>query len=173
MEYKSKVFRYDDLNWSEAEVEKVKQEAESFRAEHNGTIELLNGHITRNSAFGPTLSYYAIPEHWPGLMVLWEEEDAEDLFPDCDDQCCGCERACADRIPMSENEDQGEEYELTVEYIYRLSVKYHAKSEEDAKNKAWGIAVSDDVAERIDTEGNKEIDYALCDAAGRTIIDWN
>ena len=57
MEYKSKTFRYDDLNWSKAEVEKVKQEAEAFRAEHNGTIEVLEGHVTRNSAFGPSLAY--------------------------------------------------------------------------------------------------------------------
>lgn len=145
---KSKVFRYDDLNWSEAEVEKVKQEAEAFRAEHNGTIEVLNGHVSRNRCFGPSLAYYAIPEHWPGLLVMWEEEESEDEFPDCDDQCCGCDRACADRIPVAEDDREEEEYDLTIEYTYRMGVKIRAKSQEEAERMAYTIANSDEVSEK-------------------------
>lgn len=177
MEYKSKTFRYDDLNWSKAEVEKVKQEAEAFRAEHNGTIEVLEGHVTRNSAFGPSLAYYAIPEHWPGLLVLWEEEETEEQFLDCDGQCCGCDHTGTDRLPTDDSEekvnDEGEEYQLTIEYTYRMAVTFRANSNEEAEKLAEKIATSDEIMERIDMEGEREIDYALCDAGSRTIIDWS
>lgn len=177
-EYKSQIFRYDDLNWSEEEIKKVFAEAEALRAEHNGTMEKLEGHISRSRAFSPALPYYAIPEHWPGLLVIWEEEESEEQHPDCDIQCFGCDRACADRIPASEPEEEfdpeeGEGYELTIEYTYRMAVKFRAKSDKEAASIAEAIATSDDMMNRIDTEGEREIDYALCDVAGCTIIDWN
>lgn len=68
--HKSEAFNFDDLNWSEAEIAKVKANAEACCAEHNGEVQVVNGHVShyRNEP------YYAVPEDWPRYIVSWEEE---------------------------------------------------------------------------------------------------
>ena len=73
-----------------------------------------------------------------------------------------------DNIPPVQVEAE-QEYEVTVEYSYRLAKRFKAKPSE-AEQRADDI--SKEIADEI-LDGDFEVDYALCDDKGRTIIDWN
>lgn len=63
-------FSFNDLDWPDQEIDKVKQEAERFCAEHNGEIECVEGHTTYING----KLCYTEPECWPRYVVSWEEE---------------------------------------------------------------------------------------------------
>ena len=66
---KSKTFSYDDLNWSEQEIARVRQEAMNLCAEENGSIEQISGYLSYTRNGDP---YYGDPSCWPKLVVYWE-----------------------------------------------------------------------------------------------------
>lgn len=67
--YHSEVFRYDDLFWSQREIDSVTEEARAFCKAHNGNLSVKEGHVSYSCG----QPYYACPEDWPGYIVSWEE----------------------------------------------------------------------------------------------------
>ncbi len=61
-------------------------------------------------------------------------------------------------------------YFLTVERTYRIGVEFEASNDAEAEAKAAELA--NNVGDEI-FSCDCESDYALCDEADRTIIDWN
>lgn len=68
---KSEEFSFDDLNWSEKEISKIKEEADTLCAKHNGDIELKTGKVSYWKDGSP---YYNDPSCWPRYVVSWEED---------------------------------------------------------------------------------------------------
>lgn len=62
------------------------------------------------------------------------------------------------------------EYCITMERTQRVAVSFTADNDDQAMEKAAEI---NSTATPMDFEdGTEEHDYALCDTAGRLIIDW-
>lgn len=170
----TETFRFDDLHSSEQSNAKTIAEAVLCVANHDGDLRYVPG----KAQISEKGAYYVSPEDWPKYVVTWEEEvpceeeASEDEFPDCDSNCVGCDRACADRILTSESqedEEEEQEYEVTIEHTYRVAKKFKAKPSE-VERMAENLA--DNIGKEI-FDGDFQIDYALCDAEGKTIIDWN
>lgn len=63
------------------------------------------------------------------------------------------------------------EYCITMERIQRVAVNFTADNDDQAMEKAAEI---NRAAAPADFEGGtEEHDYALCDTAGRLLIDWD
>ncbi len=63
------------------------------------------------------------------------------------------------------------EYCITMERIQRVAVSFTADNDDQAMEKAAEI---NRAATSADFEGGtEEHDYALCDTAGRLLIDWD
>lgn len=63
------------------------------------------------------------------------------------------------------------EYCITMERIQRVAVNFTADNDDQAMEKAAEI---NNMATPADFEGGtEEHDYALCDTAGRQLIDWD
>lgn len=63
------------------------------------------------------------------------------------------------------------EYCITMEHIQRVAVSFTADNDDQAMEKAAEI---NRAAAPADFEGGtEEHDYALCDTAGRLLIDWD
>lgn len=63
------------------------------------------------------------------------------------------------------------EYCITMERTQRVAVTFTADSDDEAMEKAAEINTT---AKPADFEGGtEEHDYALCDTAGRLLVDWD
>jgi hypothetical protein len=63
------------------------------------------------------------------------------------------------------------EYCITMERTQRVAVTFTAESDDEAMEKAAEINTA---AKPADFEGGaEEHDYALCDTAGRILVDWD
>lgn len=61
-------------------------------------------------------------------------------------------------------------YNVTIERTYRTAVTFEAANDKEAEAKANELA--DNIGDEI-FEGTVESDWALCDAHGNLIVDWN
>ena len=67
----SESFVFNDLEWSDHEIEMVKNSAERFCSAINGEMELIEG-VSYMTPSGKLA--YNEPESWPRYVVYWEEE---------------------------------------------------------------------------------------------------
>lgn len=63
------------------------------------------------------------------------------------------------------------EYCITMERTLRVAVTFTAESDDEAMEKAVGIKRA--AATAYFEGGTEEHDYALCDTAGRMLVDWD
>lgn len=71
------------------------------------------------------------------------------------------------------------EYEITIERTQRVCCTFHAENDEEASSRAselfgklTGISIEEVDSPAGIADGDTEWDYAVTDATGRTIVDW-
>lgn len=64
------------------------------------------------------------------------------------------------------------EYEITIERIQRVCFTFHAENDEEASSRASELFGKEVDSPAVIADGNAEWDYAVTDATGRTIVDW-
>lgn len=72
---KQVIFEFDDLNWSEKEIEHIRKEVEELCAMHSGEIKFDEGKVSYWRSGEP---YYNDPSCWPKYVVIWEDEVDDD-----------------------------------------------------------------------------------------------
>lgn len=64
------------------------------------------------------------------------------------------------------------EYEITIERTQRVCRTFHAENDEEASNRASELFGKEVDSPAVIADGHTEWDYAVTDATGRTIVDW-
>ena len=64
------------------------------------------------------------------------------------------------------------EYELTIERTQRVCCTFHAENDEEASSRASELFGKEVDSPAVIADGHTEWDYAVTDATGRTIVDW-
>ena len=64
------------------------------------------------------------------------------------------------------------EYELTIERTQRVCCTFHAENDEEASSRASELFGKEVDSPAVIADGSTEWDYAVTDATGRTIVDW-
>ena len=66
----SKTFAYDEIRWSEQEIQQLRLEAKNFCDQNNGVMEHVSGIVSYYENGTP---YYNDPSCWPKFIVYWKQ----------------------------------------------------------------------------------------------------